>query len=634
MRGLSPEEVLAICNTYTDDSLEGVGAIAGKPCQIQSVADITGGHRITFLWVDNSDVEHTSTLDVMNGKGISTVSVDANNHLIITYSDGTTTDAGAIEITAAVNSINTKKGDVVLTADDLNAYTKTETDSKITTEIEKLDVTDTAVEGSYLTAVSEADGKISVTRETSDATPTENSKKMAQSGGIYTALATKQDTLTFDDAPTSASTNPVKSGGVYSGIVANTQLISDTVGWNGKNLLDNDLTNTFPVVEKNGVTFSVQKDNSIIVNGTATANITDYFIKTHLSLKAGKYICTGNPEGTTGFVTGLRISDLSYATVNYFFEGGFELTLNSDIDELRVDIRIGSGATFNNAIFKPMIRLADILDDTYEPYRGTTAFPRDEQAVLGSKNLLPQVEHANTTVTINDVTITSQEDGSVLLNGTSTDAVSYHFIRLSSDANRKFIKQVAGKKVILSGTNVSNTDVRVQFWSTTTNVIADTTGKGTTFTIPSDLATTGDYNFAIWIPSGTTINNVIAYPMLRFASDPDDTYVPYAMTNRELTGEVNKNIITLPHNAATYDIPLKRVSNNNYTFGLVIIAGGVYHFWLKSSSESDAVVIQKIIDSNSSRTLTGSYADGILTLTFNSTVYGGIMVETNNVVKS
>lgn len=161
-----------------------------------------------------------------------------------------------------------------------------------------------------------------------------------------------------------------------------------------------------------------------------------------------------------------------------------------------------------------------------------------DNGVLGAKNLLPQVEHANTTVIINDVTITSQEDGSVLLNGTSSDAVSYHFIRLSSDANRKFIKQVAGKKVILSGTNVSNTDVRVQFWSTKTNVIADTTGKGTTFTIPSDLATTGDYNFAIWIPSGTIINNVIAYPMLRLASDTDSTYVPYAMTNRELTEKV------------------------------------------------------------------------------------------------
>ncbi len=62
-----------------------------------------------------------------------------------------------------------------------------------------------------------------------DDTPTENSVKPAKSGGIKsaldgvesdisdinTALAGKQDTLTFDDTPTSGSSNPVKSGGVY-----------------------------------------------------------------------------------------------------------------------------------------------------------------------------------------------------------------------------------------------------------------------------------------------------------------------------------------------------------------------------------------------------------------------------------
>ena len=58
---------LAMAKKYTDNSLAGAGAVAGKPCQIQSITDITGGHRITFLWVDNSGTSHTSTMDVMNG---------------------------------------------------------------------------------------------------------------------------------------------------------------------------------------------------------------------------------------------------------------------------------------------------------------------------------------------------------------------------------------------------------------------------------------------------------------------------------------------------------------------------------------------------------------------------------------
>lgn len=58
---------LAVAKKYTDDSLDGVGALKGVPCQIQSVTDITGGKRVTFLWVDNEETEHTSTMDVMNG---------------------------------------------------------------------------------------------------------------------------------------------------------------------------------------------------------------------------------------------------------------------------------------------------------------------------------------------------------------------------------------------------------------------------------------------------------------------------------------------------------------------------------------------------------------------------------------
>lgn len=54
--------------SYTDETVVGAGALKGVPCQIKSIEDIEGGHRVTFLWVDNSDVEHTDTMDVMNGE--------------------------------------------------------------------------------------------------------------------------------------------------------------------------------------------------------------------------------------------------------------------------------------------------------------------------------------------------------------------------------------------------------------------------------------------------------------------------------------------------------------------------------------------------------------------------------------
>ena len=51
--------------------------------------------------------------------------------------------------------------------------------------------------------------------EAMDTEPTAGSTKPVTSGGIKTALDTKQDILTFDDVPTSGSSNPVKSSGIY-----------------------------------------------------------------------------------------------------------------------------------------------------------------------------------------------------------------------------------------------------------------------------------------------------------------------------------------------------------------------------------------------------------------------------------
>lgn len=49
---------------------------------------------------------------------------------------------------------------------------------------------------------------------TIDPTPTEGSENAVSSGGVYTALSQKQNTLSFDTTPTYGSTNPVTSSGI------------------------------------------------------------------------------------------------------------------------------------------------------------------------------------------------------------------------------------------------------------------------------------------------------------------------------------------------------------------------------------------------------------------------------------
>lgn len=112
------------------------------------------------------------------------------------------------EVEGALNALNNTKADKATTLDGYgitNAYTKTETDTAITNAINDLDVTDTAVAGSYVTAVSEVNGEISVTREAADSTPTSASTKMLTSGGAYTEFEKKLEKITA--LPTASASN-------------------------------------------------------------------------------------------------------------------------------------------------------------------------------------------------------------------------------------------------------------------------------------------------------------------------------------------------------------------------------------------------------------------------------------------
>ena len=122
-------KLLALAKKYTDESISGSsGVIKGKNCTITSIVPITGGNRITFAWELDDGTAQTETLDVMDGadgqtgqtgpagkdgadgapgtngrdgapgRGISSTTIDANNHLIITYTDGNTSDAGLLPV--------------------------------------------------------------------------------------------------------------------------------------------------------------------------------------------------------------------------------------------------------------------------------------------------------------------------------------------------------------------------------------------------------------------------------------------------------------------------------------------------------------------------------------------------------
>ena len=116
-------ETYGAIKTYVNNTMQGAGAVSGKPCQIQDITPISGGNRVTFLWEDNSGASHLSTMEVMDGAtgpqgtqgprgtqgpigpqgiqgetgiGIRSMKISNQGHLIITYTDDTESDLGVL----------------------------------------------------------------------------------------------------------------------------------------------------------------------------------------------------------------------------------------------------------------------------------------------------------------------------------------------------------------------------------------------------------------------------------------------------------------------------------------------------------------------------------------------------------
>lgn len=122
----------------------------------------------------------------------------------------------------------------------------------------------------------------------------------------------------------------------------------------------------------NGITYTVNSDGSVHAEGTATAT-SDFVLADVLELPNGDYILTGDTDSETAYAnSSILFNEKSISGTahwNYGAESPCVFTVNNyTLRKLR--IRITSGA-FVNQTFYPMLRLASIKDDTYQPYAKT-----------------------------------------------------------------------------------------------------------------------------------------------------------------------------------------------------------------------------------------------------------------------
>lgn len=114
---MNAKQAYVLNRGYTDVSIEGLGVIKGANCEIDSITPSPDGkyNTVVFGWTGSGGTHMTSQMQVDNGedgRSIKSAELDADLdhkfHLIITYDDDTTKDAGIIPVpTVEVGTVET-----------------------------------------------------------------------------------------------------------------------------------------------------------------------------------------------------------------------------------------------------------------------------------------------------------------------------------------------------------------------------------------------------------------------------------------------------------------------------------------------------------------------------------------------
>lgn len=353
-----------------------------------------------------------------------------------------------------------------------------------------------------------------------------------------TATNIKSAQVEVDDTPSATSENPLQNKAIYEMLnnllpeetaEGNPIAISDASGLNAKycsvDLLPiqdlhgydspwvggagkNKLQNTATTATVNGVTFTVNSDGSVRANGTASGNA--IFVINSFAFDGTSVILNGCPSGGSGSTYKLD----AFGSSGLSEDIGNGVTISAS-GERNVRIVVFSGTTIDK-VFYPMIRLASVTDGTFAPYENICPITgRDSVEVKRTgKNRL---ENTATSITSNGITFTVNADGSVTCNGTATANTNLY-------VNGNSVKYFGN--TIFNGCPSGGTSTTYFMEYYDTNVPTGYRDYGAGVTIPAE--TNGHTCRAvILIRNGTTVNNLTFKPMIRLATETDDTYEPY-----------------------------------------------------------------------------------------------------------
>lgn len=143
---------------------------------------------------------------------------------------------------------------------------------------------------------------------------------------------------------------------------------------NNKNLL----LNTATTRTTSGVTFTVNTDGTVNVNGTATADA--YLIINNFNFVANQYTLSGCPSGGSTSTYALMLVGRPAES-----DTGSGRTVTQTVNNQAVGIFVKSGVTVTNLLFKPMIE-SGTTATSYVPYLSPTN-PQEIHSVSGDNEI-------------------------------------------------------------------------------------------------------------------------------------------------------------------------------------------------------------------------------------------------------
>lgn len=308
----------------------------------------------------------------------------------------------------------------------------------------------------------------------------------------------------------------------------------------GYNFLQNNLTDT----TINGVTFKINEDKSVTVNGTATAsiianlttgefedgsgNVTNFTIPNDVStLKL-----TGCPSGGSSSSYKLDLWNSHGVLKGTDYGEGTNISISSDNDrELnRARIIIYSGATVNNLTFKPML-VAGTEEKEYEQYGVSPSpeYPSEVKCLGSNKNELDLKAQSQY-----GITVTKNADDTLNITGTATASGNLSLLNknIVLKANKSYTFSV--KKI--SGQDISNS---IWFWNATdsnSEITLTLSNNIKTFTFTKDTTLSA---LNISVNQGAVFDITLA---LKVEEGTEATsYSPYNQGSTKIS-KINKNI--------------------------------------------------------------------------------------------